>query len=402
MSEDLILRGRVVTGSVDVADGVIAVDGDRISYAGPASEFPGAEGPANTADRILLPGLVDLHCHGALGSDFSEGYVDGAQSAARYLHSRGTTTLLASLVTASPENLLRNLKTLRTLAEEGLIAGSHLEGPFLAAGQCGAHDPTLLLEPDLDLLASLLAAAGPSLTSITLAAELPGAAGLVDLLTQHGVIPSLGHTTASNAAAADFLAQAADGLARSSAPAGRVRPTVTHLFNAMPSLHHRSPGPVSASLGAALAGKAVVELIADGVHLAPETVKLVFDLVGAENIALVTDSMAATGLQDGQYRLGTLAVTVRQGVARVDSSGAIAGGTATLLDVVRTAVAAGVPLQQAVMSATAIPAEVLGRSAHVGDLRPGMLADVVVVDQDLNLDSVLRWGKRLTAMERSA
>lgn len=145
-----------------------------------------------------------------------------------------------------------------------------------------------------------------------------------------------------------------------------------------------------------------MELIADGVHLAPETVKLVFDLVGAENIALVTDSMAATGLQDGQYRLGTLAVTVRQGVARVGTSGAFAGGTATLLDVVRTAVAAGVPLQQAVMSATAVPAEVLGRSAHVGDLRAGMLADVVVVDQDLNLNRVLRRGKRLTAMERSA
>ncbi|MET3721920.1 MULTISPECIES: amidohydrolase family protein [unclassified Arthrobacter] len=282
-----------------------------------------------------------------------------------------------------------------------MIAGSHLEGPFLAAGQCGAHDPTLLLEPDLHLLSSLLATAGPSLTSIMLAAELPGAAGLVDLQTQHSVVPSLGHTAASNPTAADFLANAADGLARPSAPAGRLRPTVTHLFNAMPSLHHRAPGPVAASLGAALPGNAVVELIADGVHRAPDTVKLVVDLVGAENIALVTDSMAATGLQDDQYQLGTLAVTVRQGVARLDSNGAIAGGTATLLDVVRTAVAAGVTLQQAVTAATAVPA-VLGRTAHIGDLRAGMLADIVVVGQDLNLDSALRRGKRLTATERSA
>ena len=193
----------------------------------------------------------------------------------------------------------------------------------------------------------------------------------------------------------------AAGLAGPANPTGRLRPTVTHLFNAMPSLHHRSPGPVSASLSAARAGNAVVELIADGVHLAPETVKLVFDLVGAENIALVTDSMAATGLQDGQYRLGSLAVTVDQGVARVDSTGAIAGGTSTLLDVVRTTVAAGVPLQDAVLAASGVPAEVLGLSSQAGDLRAGMPADVVVVDADLNLAGVLRRGEWVTSLERS-
>jgi N-acetylglucosamine-6-phosphate deacetylase len=126
---------------------------------------------------------------------------------------------------------------------------------------------------------------------------------------------------------------------------------------------------------------------------------MVFELVGAENIALVTDSMAATGLQDGQYRLGTLAVTVDKGVARVDSTGAIAGGTATLLDVVRSAVAAGVPLQGAVHAATAVPASVLGLSAQIGDLRAGMRADVAVVDGDLNLAGVLRRGEWVTPLE---
>jgi N-acetylglucosamine-6-phosphate deacetylase len=182
------------------------------------------------------------------------------------------------------------------------------------------------------------------------------------------------------------------GLADPANPTGRIRPTVTHLFNAMPSLHHRAPGPVSASLSAAHAGNAVVELIADGVHLAPETVKMVFDLVGAENIALVTDSMAATGLQDGHYRLGALAATVDHGVARVDGTGAIAGGTATLLDVVQSTVAAGVTLQEATTAATAVPASVLGLSAQAGDLRAGMPADVVIVDPDLNLAGVLRRG----------
>ncbi len=400
MGNELILRGRVVTGRMDVADGVVAVDGGRITYVGPAADFAGPGSP-DAADRILLPGLVDLHCHGALGSDFSEGSVEGARSAARYLHSRGTTTLLASLVTGSTEHLVRNLTALRTVGDEGLIAGSHLEGPFLAPGQCGAHDPALLLEPDPRLVAELLDVAGASLASMTLAAELPGASGLVDLLAPRGIIPSLGHTAADNNAAADFLQHAAAGLADPANPTGRLRPTVTHLFNAMPSLHHRSPGPVSASLSAARAGNAVVELIADGVHLAPETVKLVFDLVGAESIALVTDSMAATGLQDGQYRLGSLAVTVGQGVARVDATGAIAGGTSTLLDVVRSTVAAGVALQDAVLAATAVPASVLGLSSQAGDLRVGMPADVVVVDADLNLAGVLRRGEWVTELERS-
>ncbi|WP_455835806.1 N-acetylglucosamine-6-phosphate deacetylase [Pseudarthrobacter siccitolerans] len=396
MGKELILRGRIVSGSMDIDDGLVAMADGRITYAGPASDFPGGIGTAAVPDRILLPGLVDLHTHGAHGTDFAEGSEEGARAAARYLHSRGTTTLLASLVTGAPADLVRNLKVLRSLADEGLIAGSHLEGPFLSGHQCGAHDPALLLEPDLDLVGELFEAAGPSLASMTLAAELPGATALVDLLTSRGVIPSLGHTAVDHAGAALFLERAGAGLA--SGPSGSVRrPTVTHLFNAMPTMHHRAPGPVSACLSAARAGNAVVELIADGVHLAPETVRTVFELVGAENIALVTDSMAATGLADGQYRLGTLAVTVDGGVARVDNTGAIAGGTATLLEVVRSAIAAGVTVQDAVRSATAVPAAVLGLSRQAGDLREGMLADVLVVDSELNLAGVLRRGGWVTS-----
>lgn len=431
MGEELILRGRIVSGSMDIEDGLVAVDGGHITYAGPASGFPGeAAGDVGAPDgsapdgsaagkgagHILMPGLVDLHCHGAHGSDFSEGSVEGARSAARYLHGRGTTTLLASLVTAAPADLLRSLRALRTVTEEGLVAGSHLEGPFLSTGQCGAHDPSLLLEPDAGLMAELLEVAGTSLASMTLAPELPGAGELADLLSARGVIPSLGHTAADHPAAAAFLERAAAGL--SLAPAlsaepkasaepspetarGGRRPTVTHLFNAMPSLHHRSPGPVSACLSAARAGNAVVELIADGVHLAPETVKTVFELVGADNIALVTDSMAATGLQDGHYKLGTLTATVEGGVARVDSTGAIAGGTATLLDVVRSAVTAGVALRDAITSASAVPAAVLGLSRQAGDLQAGMPADVVVVDTELNLAGVLRRGEWVMELQSS-
>ncbi|MDQ0662770.1 N-acetylglucosamine-6-phosphate deacetylase [Arthrobacter ulcerisalmonis] len=390
MNSELILRGRIVSATLDIPDGVVAVDGGLVAFAGPASAFPGVL-PVDASGRILLPGLVDLHCHGAYGSDFSDGSIDGAMRAVRYLHSRGTTTLLASLVTGKPPDLVRHLGMLKELTDQGLIAGSHLEGPFLSGQQCGAHDPALLLDPDTDVVARLLAAAGPSLASMTLAAELPDAKDVLDLLAARGIIPSLGHTAADHTTAAAFLARAAFGLS-SAVPAGRTRPTVTHLFNAMPPLHHRSPGPVSASLSAARAGKAVVELIADGVHLAPETVKLVFDLIGADNIALVTDAMAATGLNDGQYRLASLSVTVSQGVARVDGTGAIAGGTSTLLEAVRTAVAAGVSLRDAVTSASAVPASVLGLAEKAGDLRAGMPADCLVLEQDLNLVRVLRKG----------
>lgn len=397
MGKELFLRGRIVTASLDIADGVVAADGGLVTFAGPAQDFPGVLPPDAPGGRILVPGLVDVHCHGAYGSDFSEGDPDGAERAARYLHSRGTTTLLASLVTGEPGDLVRNLEILRELAGLGLIAGSHLEGPFLSGQQCGAHDPVLLLEPDPEVVARMLAAAGPTLASMTLAAELPGASELAAQLAARGIIPSLGHTAADHATAAAFLARAAAALDSAGNSTGRNRPTVTHLFNAMPPLHHRSPGPVSASLSAAKAGQAVVELIADGVHLAPETVKLVFDLVGPHNITLVTDSMAATGLEDGQYRLGSLSVTVTGGVARVDATGAIAGGTSTLLDVIRSCVAAGVPLRDAVTSASAVPASLLGLSAYAGDLRAGMQADVVVLDQDLNLKAVLRSGEWVTA-----
>lgn len=404
MVTDLTLRGRIATGSTSIDDGVITVRGDRIHSVEPASASDTLQGPGqdtSSSSYLLLPGLVDLHCHGAAGADFSEGSADGARAAARFLHSSGTTTLLASLVSASSGDLLRNVNALRPLAEEGIVAGLHLEGPFLSPHYNGAHDPALLRNPDPILIERLMEAAGGTLRSLTCAAELPGALDLVDQLAVHGVTPSLGHTEADTPAAAAFLERAARELANvedGKQGSSHRRPTVTHLFNGMPPMHHRSPGPVAASLREAAAGTVVVELIADGVHLADDTVRMVFDLVGAANIALVTDSMAAAGLHDGHYRLGGLAVTVRGGVATLDSTGAIAGGTATLLDVVRHAVRAGVALQDAVRSATAVPASVLGRSDDVGDLRPGMLADVLVLDSELNLCGVLRHGQWVKAV----
>jgi N-acetylglucosamine-6-phosphate deacetylase len=300
------------------------------------------------------------------------------------------------MVTASREDLLRDVRLLAKLADEGHIAGLHLEGPFLSPVRCGALNPEYLLDPDPALLEELIGAAAGTLATMSYAPELPGAAALVDLMTSHGVTPSLGHTDCDDQTAAASLAAGREGLESAGFDGISSLPTVTHLFNAMPPLHHREPGPVAACLRAAQSGKAVVELIGDGVHLDPRTVATVFQLVGAANIALVTDSMAAAGHPDGSYRLGSATVTVRNGVATLDSTGSIAGGTATMLDVVRRTVGAGVGLADAVFAATAVPAAILGVSDEVGGLRRGLSADAVVVDGDLALAGVIRRGRWLS------
>ncbi|MET3175112.1 UNVERIFIED_ORG: N-acetylglucosamine-6-phosphate deacetylase [Arthrobacter sp. UYCu721] len=397
-SGNYLLAGTVLTDGSAQDDAVVAVVDGRIAYVGPRAgldvvSLPGLEELELPPGSMILPGLVDLHCHGAAGGDFPTGSSDPARTAVDFLHRSGTTTLLASLVTASREDLLRGLATLRQLADEGLIAGIHCEGPFLSHARCGAQDPRYLREPDLSLLAELLSAAGGHLRTMTYAPELPEADAVVRSLAEHGVTPSLGHTDADARTTAASLTEAAELLTASRL--GTVsRPTVTHLFNGMPPLHHRSPGPVAACLRLAGAGTIAVELIADDAHLDPETVRMVFELVGAENVVLVTDSMAATGLPDGDYDLGPAAVSVSGAVARL-SNGTLAGGTATLLDVVRRTIDAGVEPAAAVLSATAVPAAIIGHPHEIGSLRAGLRADVVVVDRNFRRVLVLRAGRTL-------
>lgn len=399
-----LISGTIVSDGSVIENGLVAVEGDRIVFAGPATDFDedsfeGFTEAVRTglpAERYIMPGFVDVHCHGGNGGDFPGGDEDSARKAVDFLHRSGTTTLLASMVTASREDLLRGIALYVRMTEEGLLAGIHLEGPFLSHARCGAQNPAYLLEPDLGLMAELIEAAAGNLATMTYAPELPGAAALVDLMTSHGVTPSLGHTDCDDATATASLAAAREGLESAGFDGVSSLPTVTHLFNGMPPLHHRSPGPVAACLRAAQDGKAVVELIADGTHLDPATVATVFQLVGAANILLVTDSMAAAGLSDGNYMLGPSPVTVSNGVATLDATGSIAGGTATMLDVVRRTVAAGVGIEDAVYSATAVPAAVLGLSDELGGLRRGLRADLVVVDGGLGLVAVLRQGNWLS------
>ncbi|MFS0704061.1 N-acetylglucosamine-6-phosphate deacetylase [Cellulomonas sp. 179-A 9B4 NHS] len=397
------MRGRVVTPAGVLEDGVVVVDGDRIVWVGPAHDAPDAP-PAAPPDRVrtLLPGLVDLHCHGGGGAGFPDALdaADVRRAADEHLR-HGTTSLVASLVTAPRDVLLARTALLADAADAGALAGIHLEGPFLSAARCGAQNPGDMVPGDPGLVREVAAAARGHLVTMTVAPEVPGVADgaatddAVRALVAAGAVPSVGHTDASAEVTGAAVDRVFDLLA--TAPGARSgRPTATHLFNGMRPLHHRDPGPVAACLAAAAAGRLVVELVADGTHLAPATVRTVLELVGPDAVALVTDAMAAAGMPDGDYRLGPLAVRVVDGVARTvgpdGAPGAIAGGVAHLLDVVRHVVGAGVPLADAVRSAATTPAAVLGR-ADVGALVAGRRADLLVTTDDLRPVAVARAGR---------
>jgi N-acetylglucosamine-6-phosphate deacetylase len=306
----------------------------------------------------------------------------------------GTTSLVASLVTDSPEVLAQRVAMLVELAKAGELAGIHAEGPFLSDIRCGAQDPDKLQAPSPDLVERLVNLAQGYLATMTLAPELPGNVGqgsVTHALAARGAVPSYGHTDCT---AAQMTAAVDDAVGVLAAPGARSSlPTATHLFNGMRPIHHRDPGPVLASLAAARRGRLVVELIADGTHLDPATVSEVFDLVGADSVALVTDAMAAAGMADGLYQLGPQAVRVLNGVARLERGDSIAGGTAHLLDVVRSTVqASGVSLALAVRSASLVPARVLGQSSEVGALKAGLRADLLLTDPALQPSHVIRAG----------
>jgi len=395
----ILLTGRLVTANAIVPGGAVLVDGDRIAFAGKAAELPArwrhARPPAGwTGKDTLLPGLVDAHCHGGAGGEFGADAASAALAAGHH-HRSGTTTLVGSLVSAGHDALVAGVATCAGLVARGDLAGIHLEGPFLSMARRGAQNPAALCDVDPHLLEALVqsaatAGAAGALAQMTFAPERPGAGALPALLGSHGVLAAVGHTDCDAESAWAALRAALDA-----APRGG-RPLVTHVFNGMAPLHHRAPGPVSAALAAGARGEAILEVIGDGVHLAPATVRMLFDVVGAQGIALITDSMAASGMPEGTYTLGGQDVIVSGRTARLAGGNSIAGGVATLLDVVRWCVqSAGIPLLEAVTAASATPSQALALPG-VGALQAGYGADVVVVDDELSLRGVLRRGQWLT------
>lgn len=386
-----LLTGRVVLPSETVADGAVVVAGEQILYAGSRASVPpehsGASEPAGWAPGLtLLPGLVDLHCHGGSGGEFGTD-TEGARTAAAHHHRAGSTTVVGSLVSASAERLLSGVRACAPLVRDGDLAGTHLEGPFLSTARCGAQNPAALIAPDLKLLEELVLEAGPGvIAQMTWAPELPGASQLPAELARLGILGAVGHTDADVRTARAALAALVEHPVRGG------QALVTHLFNGMPPMLSRQPGPVAAALSAAGRGEAVVEVIADGVHLDGGTVQMLFDTVGPDQVALVSDCMAAAGLPEGDYTLGGLHVRVQGRDVRLVDSGSLAGGVSCLLDQVRWCVAdLGVPLTDAVRAASTTPARALALDG-VGALEAGLRADVLVVDEALVAQRVMRRG----------
>ncbi|MGV9283068.1 N-acetylglucosamine-6-phosphate deacetylase [Streptomyces sp. NPDC003730] len=373
MAPSKVLAGaRVVlpTGTVD--DGRVIVDGTRIVDTAP----PQAR-VVDLSGHWVVPGFVDIHNHGGGGASFAGGTAEEVLKGVETHRRHGTTTVVASAVTGDLDFLARHAGMLAELAQQDDIVGIHFEGPFISPCRKGAHDEQLLRYPDPAEVRKLVDAAHGHAKMMTLATELPGGLDSVRLLVEHGVIAAVGHTDATY----EQTVRAIDAGAT----------VATHLFNAMPPVGHRAPGPITALLEDE---RITVELINDGTHLHPAALQLAFHHAGAARVAFITDAMDAAGFGDGRYLLGPLEVEVADGVARLVEGGSIAGSTLTLDRAFKRAVTVDrLPVGDVVAAISANPARLLGLDDRIGSLEPGKDADLVVLDDAFDLVGVMRRGE---------
>ncbi|WP_327236029.1 N-acetylglucosamine-6-phosphate deacetylase [Streptomyces sp. NBC_01317] len=368
----VLTGGRVVlpTGTVD--GGRVIVEGGRITGAAPADAVT-----LDLSGHWVVPGFVDMHNHGGGGASFTSGSVDEVLKGVRTHLEHGTTTLVASLVTGEADFLAQRAGILSELVEQGDLAGIHFEGPFISPCRKGAHSEELLRDPDPAEVRKLVDAGRGTVRMVTLATELPGGIDSVRLLAELGVIAAIGHTDATYEQTVEAIGAGAT--------------VATHLFNAMPPIGHRAPGPIAALLEDE---RVTVELINDGTHLHPAALELAFHRAGAGRVAFITDAMDAAGFGDGLYQLGPLAVEVKEGVARLVEGGSIAGSTLTLDTAFRRAATVDrLPVGDIVRAISANPAKLLGLYDRVGSLEPGKDADLVVLDAEFSVKGVLHRGE---------
>ncbi|HEX6356762.1 N-acetylglucosamine-6-phosphate deacetylase [Actinophytocola sp.] len=378
MSSQLITGGRVATPEGVLDPGWVLIEEGLINALG--SGEPPARPDATVTDASgswVLPGFVDIHCHGGGGAAFTSTDPEHVRQVVDAHTAHGTTTMLASLVTRPIPELVEQVAALTDLVREGLVAGIHLEGPFLSAARCGAHDPAILIPPDPVSVDALLAAGRGTIRMVTVAPELEGAVPAVKRLVDAGVIAAIGHT---------------DALAEDVVPAVDAGATVaTHLFNGMRPLHHREPGPIGALLDDE---RVTVELICDLVHLHPTIVRLAARHAGVGRTVLITDAIAAAAAGDGTYDIGGLEVDVTDGVPTLAGGGSLAGSTLTMDAAFRNLVrGCGLGVLDAVTAASTRPAELLGLGDVTGRLAAGYAADVVLLDDKLIPVSVMRRGE---------
>jgi N-acetylglucosamine-6-phosphate deacetylase len=367
---------RVVTPEEVIENGWFQVIDDRFGTVGSRGKGMPADGqpPVDLGDVTVVPGFVDIHTHGGGGATYSTTDPEEVRRAAAFHARHGTTTTMASLVTASLDILSDQIACLADLVTDGVIGGVHLEGPFLSKARCGAHDPKLLRDPEPADVERLL---HDAVRMVTIAPELPGGLAAIRQVVEAGRVAALGHTDATY----EQMVEGADAGAT----------VATHLFNGMRPFHHRDPGPAGAAIND---DRLLLEVINDGFHLNPQTVRMALRAAGTDRVALITDAMVATGLSDGRYKIGELDVDVVNGEARLTTpERSIAGSTLTMDVAFANAVNAGVSLLDASKMASTTPANAFGW--YVGTIEPLCFADAVVLGPDLDVQKVMKRGEWL-------
>jgi N-acetylglucosamine-6-phosphate deacetylase len=380
MSTFLLHTARALTPTTEILSAGILVRDGVIEAIGPRQgmSLPAGAQEISAVDRTAIPGFVDVHVHGAGGHDVMEGTEEAMTVVARALARHGTTSFVATTVTASPDDTCRSVEGIarfiarqfNTEAPRAEILGVHYEGPFLSNARRGVHPSEWLQLPSADLLDRLLQAASGNARILTIAPELLGAAPCIDAAHNAGVVVAMGHTDAT-------YEQARAAIARG------VRHAV-HVYNAMRPFSHRDSGVIGAVLTST---EVSAELIADGVHVEEAAMRLLLQAKGPGSVILISDGISATGMPDGKYNLGKFEVTVSNGVCR-NAEGKLAGSTLTLDRALRNIAALGVPPGDAVRMLTTNPAKLLGIEFKKGALRTGADADIVLLDQSLQLTNV--------------
>lgn len=390
MPATVIHASRILTPEEEIGDGIILVEDGRIASLGHRDQIRIPRGAADyvAAGMTVVPGFVDLHIHGAGGHDVMEGTARAMDRITSTVARHGTTSFVATTVSASEEDTCRSLEAIartvrrRAEPEEGRAAaeilGIHLEGPFLSKARRGVHPAEALAKPSKELLGKFLEAAGGLVRMVTIAPELPGAIELIQAVVAAKVIPAIGHSDA------DY------DQARAAIHAGACH--AVHVYNAMRPFSHRDPGIVGAIL---TDPEVTAEVIADGVHVAGPAIQVLIGCKGFDAVLLASDGMGATGMPDGTYRLGNFEATVKNGVAR-NAEGKLAGSTLTLDRAVRNLVALGVPLREALRMATILPARRLGLAGKKGVLAVGADADLAVLTPDLRVAGTMTRGHGLS------
>ena len=373
----IIKNAQIYTPAHRFAPGELAVRDGRITA--DAAPLPGEE-VIDAGGLYALPGLLDLHFHGAVGHDFCDGSEESIQALADFEASKGVLAICPATMTYS-EEILNGVMDAAAAHKNGRgadLVGINMEGPFISPKKLGAQNPAYLHGPDVGMFRRLQARSGGLIKLVDVAPEVEGA---LDFIAQckDEVRISIAHTcTDYDTAIAAFEAGASH---------------MTHLYNAMPGINHRDPGPIIAALEC----RAEVELITDGVHIHPAMVRFTFSTFGDDRVILIADSMMACGLPDGQYSLGGQAVTVTGPRATLtEQPGVIAGSATCLYDCMKRAVLdMGVPLESAVRAASENPARSIGVDADYGSLAPGRYGNVILADKDLAIQAVIQKGVRI-------